>query len=58
MRTLINRHTDQPIGLVGLCQPADVPAPHDPEALTVIEHLLRRAEIGSIEASASFIAWS
>ncbi len=45
VRTLINRHTDQPIGLVGLCQPADVPAPHDPEALTVIEHLLRRAEI-------------
>lgn len=45
VRTLVNRHTDQPIGLVGLCQPADGPAPHDPEALTVIEHLLRRAEI-------------
>jgi hypothetical protein len=45
VRTLVNRHTDQPIGLVGLCQPADVLVPHDPEARTVIEHLLRRAEI-------------
>lgn len=45
MRTLVNRHTDQPIGIIALCQPADVLAPHDPEVTAVIEHLLRRAEI-------------
>lgn len=44
VRTLVNRHTDQPIGIVGLCQPADVLA-HDPEVTAMIEHMLRRAEI-------------
>lgn len=45
VRTLVNRHTDQPIGIVALCQPVDVLAPHDSEVTAVIEHMLRRAEI-------------
>lgn len=44
IRTLVNRHTDQPLGIVALCQPAALDA-IDPDAETVIEHLLRRAEI-------------
>ncbi|RME81736.1 MAG: hypothetical protein D6775_12820 [Caldilineae bacterium] len=45
VRTLTNRHTDQPMGIVAVRGPAPLLDVEDPQARAVIEHLLRRAEL-------------
>lgn len=43
--SLINRHTDQPLGIIALHHPTFRPEDLNPETAAVIKHLLRRAEI-------------
>jgi len=45
VRSLINRHNDQPMGIIALHRPAFTMDSLEPETAIVIDHLLRRAEI-------------
>ncbi len=45
VRSLINRHNDQPMGIIALHKSHFTEEGLDPETAVVISHLLRRAEI-------------
>ena len=45
VRSLINRHNDQPLGIIALHSPDFRQEDLNPETAVVIQHLLRRAEI-------------
>jgi type III secretory pathway component EscS len=45
VRSLINRHNDQPLGIIALHHPSFRQDDLPPETAAVIQHLLRRAEI-------------
>ncbi|NOX62666.1 MAG: hypothetical protein GXP42_12080 [Chloroflexi bacterium] len=45
IRTLTNRHTDQPMGIIAVRGPAPKLQHPDPTTRVVLDHLLRRAEI-------------
>ena len=45
VRRLVNRHTDQPLGIVAICSSEARPTEVDEQTDVVIQHLLRRAEI-------------